>query len=198
MPVAQNEQARAQPTWELTQTVHRDVPLDAWSWKMSTVSTRRPDASSTTNFKPPSEGTLCTTVEVVTPEKCPHSAAAWFRGNRAASGAVMSDAAVNSPPLWNRWRYTPRRCCSFSPLAVHHCSAAATSRMLPPLAVGRSLGEPAKRAPVSSVHAATTTGSSAMRMLYSACLVLDAARVAAQAPLSAVTADLRIAQVLQK
>mmetsp|Transcript_38052 Transcript_38052/g.116915 ORF Transcript_38052/g.116915 Transcript_38052/m.116915 type:complete len:268 (-) Transcript_38052:132-935(-) len=90
VPVAQNVQRRPHPTCELTQTVQRCLPDETWSCRINTVSTRRPDASSTTSFSPPTLCTVSTTL-LVTPTKASHSpAAASFGSPAACSGAAWS------------------------------------------------------------------------------------------------------------
>ena len=87
-PVAQNEQARAQPTCDETQTVQRDLPDDSWSCRMSTVSTRWPDASSTTSLSPPSDGTRSTTRDVIPTNRSQSAPAAALLSSASACSAA--------------------------------------------------------------------------------------------------------------
>mmetsp|Transcript_23489 Transcript_23489/g.75931 ORF Transcript_23489/g.75931 Transcript_23489/m.75931 type:complete len:210 (-) Transcript_23489:267-896(-) len=100
VPVAQKEHWRPHPTWEETQTVQRCRPVDRCSCMMSTVSTRRPEASSTTSLRPPADSTRSTTRELQG-TKAEHMPLASCRGRPASE---CSASAVNAPPRRKRWR----------------------------------------------------------------------------------------------
>mmetsp|Transcript_9254 Transcript_9254/g.30598 ORF Transcript_9254/g.30598 Transcript_9254/m.30598 type:complete len:220 (+) Transcript_9254:467-1126(+) len=97
VPVAQNAHLRPQPTCEERQTVALLRPDVCVSCRMRTVSIFCPLPTRTTNFRPPTEDSEATTVEMM-----PNAASRALASFLPRPATSCNASAVKSPPSWKR------------------------------------------------------------------------------------------------